>query len=293
MTIQAALEDFIMEQKFRGNTLKTQIYYQQSVMRFINYAGGYREVGSVGIPLLREYYVQLTQEGLSSNSTQTYLRALRTFLSYCFEQGYVENDLSSKFKLPKAKRMELDVLSDAEVQRLLNGFDLRRELHLRNYCICALMIDSGLRMNEVVTLRCSKLKLAEGYAIVDGKGNKQRAVPLGRNTQRALGEYLNRRPASSSAFVFLMPNRKPITINSVKQMFQALKGSRGIPRLHAHLLRHTFATRFLENGGDMYTLQQILGHTSLEMVKRYVHTNHQRMIPRFSKFSPLDNLNGE
>ena len=73
-------------------------------------------------------------------------------------------------------------------------------------------------------------------------------------------------------------------------MFRKLKGRSGIPRLHAHLLRHTFATRYLENGGDVYALQQILGHTSLEMVKKYIHTIPGKKVSCFTAYSPLDNL---
>lgn len=196
-----------------------------------------------------------------------------------------------KFKLPRAQRKEIDVLSDAEINRLLSCFNLRYLIHLRNYCICALMLDSGLRMNEVVTLRLPMVKLVEGYAIVDGKGNKQRVVLLGISTRRVLRRYMARRPAiADTEYLFLMSDLRPITNNTVKQLFQKLKKRAGIPRLHAHLLRHTFATRYLENGGDMYALQQILGHTSLEMVKRYVHCTHHKIVPKFSNYSPLDNM---
>ena len=291
MTLRAALEDFMMEQQFRGNTPKTLIYYRGSIERFLRYAGEDMQLEFVRIPLLRNYYASLSGEGLSSNSTQTYVRALRTFLSFCYQQDYIELDLSKKFKLPRAQRKEIDVLSDQEINRLLSCFNVKYLLHMRNYCICALMLDSGLRMNEVVTLRLSMTKLVEGYVIVDGKGNKQRVVPLGMSTRKMLRRYIARRPAiADTDFVFLQSNLEPITINTVKQLFQKLKKRAGIPRIHAHLLRHTFATRYLENGGDMYALQQILGHTSLEMVKKYVHSTHHKIVPKFSNYSPLDNL---
>ena len=291
MTIQEALDDFMMEQQFRGNSQKTQIYYQTSVARFIRFVGADTDISNIRIPTLRGYYAQLTADGISSNSSQTYIRALRTFLSFCYEQDYISVDLPRKFKLPKAKRKEIDVLSDMELNQLFSSFNPRYLVHLRNHCICALMVDSGLRMNEVVTLRMSMVKLTEGYAIVDGKGNKERIVPLGMATRRLLRKYLARRPAiAETEYVFLMSDLSPISINTMKQFFRKLKKRTGIDRIHAHLLRHTFATRYLENGGDMYALQQILGHTSLEMVKRYVHTTHHKIVPKFSNYSPLDNL---
>ena len=153
------------------------------------------------------------------------------------------------------------------------------------------MLNSGLRLHEVVTLTLDHLHLPEGYLIVDGKGNKQWLVPIGLHTRKVLFRYLSRRPGCAPADrVFLMSSLEPITDNTVRQMFRKLKQRAAIPRLRAHLLRHTFATRYLENGGDMYALQQILGHTSLEMVKKYVHSIPQKTVPGFPRFSPLDNL---
>ena len=111
------------------------------------------------------------------------------------------------------------------------------------------------------------------------------------NTRKFLFRYLSRRPGfASTDRVFLMSNLEPVTDATLRQMFRKLKKRSGIPRLRAHLLRHTFATRYLENGGDMYALQQILGHTSLEMVKKYVHSTTRKIVPKFPEFSPLDNL---
>lgn len=149
--------------------------------------------------------------------------------------------------------------------------------------------DSGLRLHEVVTLTIEHLHIPEGYCLVDGKGSKQRIVPLGLYTRKMLSRYLARRAGcAQSSYVFLMSDLQPVSDNTIHLMFRRLKQRADIPRLRTHLLRHTFATRYLENGGDMYALQQILGHTSLEMVKRYVHTTTHRLVPSYTEYSPMD-----
>ena len=199
--------------------------------------------------------------------------------------------IPARFKLPKAQRKTIDVLTDEEIRRLFACFDLRTMTGARNYAICALMLDSGLRLNEVVTLPIGAVHVSEGYAIVDGKGNKQRLVPLGLQSKRALIRYMGRVPqGEQKAPLFVKDNLTPLQQSTVKDLFRKLKARAGIPRLRPHLLRHSFATRYLENGGDIYTLQQILGHTSLEMVKRYVHLIPQKTIVCFPQYSPLDNL---
>ena len=104
-------------------------------------------------------------------------------------------NIPARFKLPKAQRKAIDVLTDAEVRRLFSCFNLRTMTGARDYAICALMIDSGLRLNEVVTLQAGAVHVSEGYAIVNGKGNKQRIVPLGLITKKALIRYMGRLPA--------------------------------------------------------------------------------------------------
>lgn len=291
MTLRFAIDDFLIEQRIRGNTSKTVQYYSLSLGLFARFVGFGISLQEITLNSLRSYYLHLSGRGISSTTIQTYIRALRSFLTWCYEQEYISVNLPEKFRLPKAQRKTIDVLTDSEILQLLSCFNLRYLIHLRNYCMCSLMLDSGLRLHEVVTLTIGHLYLPEGYIIVDGKGNKQRIVPLGLSTRKALSRYLSRRPGCASTDrVFLMSNLEPVTDSTLRQMFRKLKKRSGILRLRAHLLRHTFATRYLENGGDMYSLQQILGHTSLEMVKKYVHSTTRKTVPKFPKFSPLDNL---
>ena len=290
MTLKLAMEEFLIDQQVRGNTSRTLVYYRQSLGRFQAFVGPVALV-EITLPLCKRYYIHLTERGIASTTAQTYIRALRAFLAWCFNEGYLTEDITQRFKLPKAQRKTIDVLTDEELRRLFTCFDLRTMTGARNYAICALMIDSGLRLNEVVSLEAGAVHVAEGYAIVNGKGNKQRMVPLGLQSKRALFRYMGRvPPLGPKTGLFVKDEQIPIKQSTVEQLFRVLKVRAGIPRLRPHLLRHSFATRYLENGGDVYSLQQILGHTSLDMVKRYVHQIPRKTIVCFPQFSPLDNL---
>ena len=158
-----------------------------------------------------------------------------------------------------------------------------------------MLIDAGLRIGEIVRLKIDDLHLDEGIIKVLGKGKKERFVPIGSNSQRVLQRYLFRyRPRqndSQNEYVFPSTGGKPLTENSLKLMFARLASRSGVKRLHAHLCRHTFATKFLINGGDVFTLQQILGHSTLEMVRHYVNLASNQVALQHRRFSPLDRLN--
>ena len=155
------------------------------------------------------------------------------------------------------------------------------------------MLDSGLRKSEVVALKLDNVHIFEGYIIIDGKGNKQRIVPIGNHTKKYLIKYISQRPKCVDCEnVFITKDNRPITNSVIDRLFKTLKNRQDLltPRIHAHLLRHTFATSYLENGGNIYSLQLILGHTSLEMEKRYVHLTQAKTVINFKNYSPLDNM---
>ncbi len=297
MFLSDAIDDFLIEQKVRGNSSQTVEYYSFALSLFSRFFGADRDVSDLTLRICKEYYLHLKDDNsLNSVSVQSYIRGLRSFLRWLYDEGYIDVNICDKFKLPKATRKVIDVLSDEEIDKLLAALSGDEWLTVRNRLIVALMLDSGLRLNEVVTLQRSCVHLADRYLIVTGKGDKQRVVPFGEFTAKTLCEYLSATDSASYTDTLIIKVSETlcgfegITQATIKNMFRRLKARAGIPRLYPHLLRHTFATRYLENGGNIYTLQQILGHTSLEMVKKYLHLATSRIRADFPKFSPLDNI---
>jgi site-specific recombinase XerD len=147
------------------------------------------------------------------------------------------------------------------------AIDLRTDWGARDHAVLMLMLDSGLRLSEVIGLRAADLEVEAGYVKIMGKGAKERIVPFGASTQKSLWRYYShyRRQVANDAF-FLQLDGRPLSKNSLTLVFKRLGQRAGVRRLHTHLCRHTFATQYLINGGDVFSLQQTLGHTTLEMV---------------------------
>ena len=295
MKLNAAIEEFILEQRVRGNSSATVSYYRNILAYFKEFAGNV-EISDITLQLCRKYYLYLAEDDINSVSVQSYVRGLRAFLRWLYEDEKIEENICAKFKLPKATRKVIDILTEEEIKLVFDSIR-GEDLHVsRNRLILALMLDCGLRLHEVVTLTVSSVHLRDRYIIVQqGKGDKQRVVPFGNFTHRLIERYLKLSSdmLPREALIIKVSGfeiYEPITDTTIKQLFRKLKNRTGIQRLKPHLLRHTFATRYLENGGNIYSLQAILGHTSLEMVKRYLHLANSRIRKDFSKFSPLDNL---
>lgn len=297
MTLKKAYDDFILDQRVRGNSISTLDYYSFALGLFLTFVGQDRNVSELTLQLCKQYYIHLIEDKtVNSVSIQSYIRGLRSFLRWLYDNEYIDVNICDKFKLPKATRKVIDVLSDEEIDKLLAALEGQEWLTVRNRLIVALMLDSGLRLNEVVTLRRSCVHLKERFLIVTGKGDKQRVVPFGEFTANTISEYLAVTDSAAYTDTLIIKVSETlcgfegITQATIKNMFRRLKARSGIPRLYPHLLRHTFATRYLENGGNIYSLQQILGHTSLDMVKKYVHLSSSRIRADFPRFSPLDNI---
>lgn len=293
MLLNESIAEFITEQRCRGHSRHTIDYYTRILREFEGFASklGVGDVAQISLGVCKQFYLSLSEREISSISIQSYIRGFRAYVEWLYSSGSIEEDICKRFKLPKAKRKVIDVLTDEELRRIFRCFDLSTFLGVRDHCICMLMADSGLRLHEVVSLRSRCVHLEERYLIVSGKGNSERIVPFGDLTARALGAYIEEAKRSwslPSVSFFVTLDGCPICDSTLKDMFRRLKYRADIPRLHPHLLRHTFATNYLANGGDIYTLQRILGHSSLDMVKRYLHLSTQLLVNVY--VSPMDSL---
>ncbi len=233
-----------------------------------------------------------TEEKLSSEYLQTRLRALKAFFNWLHRQGYTEEYRLALVRNIRVQRKVVEILTNEEIAKILATCDVTEPRGARVHAIVTLMLDSGLRFNEVITLKAAEIDIDNGTLKVLGKGNKERMVPFGSASQKTLWRYcrLSRpEPIDTDSF-FLTEQGYQFTEEGFKSFFRRVADGAGIQRLHAHLLRHTFATKYLIAGGDIFSLQQILGHTSLEMVRRYVTLASQHIVVQHRKFSPMDRM---
>jgi len=154
------------------------------------------------------------------------------------------------------------------------------------------MIDTGLRVSEVAALRLGDLR-PDGTLKVQGKGSKERIVPVGSTARTAIVRYLGQRGPGRPDDALWLGRKGEISSRGLQHMIRRLKARVGVTgRLSPHSLRHTFARSYLVNGGDVFTLQRILGHTTLDMVKRYVALADVDLVTRHAVASPADRLVG-
>ena len=146
-------------------------------------------------------------------------------------------------------------------------------------------------------IKLEQLDLEKGFVKVMGKGSKERIVPIGDYVKMVLWAYINKvRPeptATGCDNLFLSTTGEPISANTIKLVFSRLAKNSGVKRLHAHLCRHTFAINYLLNGGDIFSLREILGHTTLEMVNHYLHFTRSQLTAQHHKYSPMDKFHKE
>ena len=162
------------------------------------------------------------------------------------------------------------------------------------YALFLLLLDTGIRASELCGLTLGNVHFGECYMKVRGKGNKERIVPFGLSTKKALMSYLRGyrqkvAPEGEQA-VFLSIDGVPLRYAGLAQAIRRLGETSQVDRLHPHLFRHTFAVRYLMNGGDIMTLRLILGHTTLEVTQMYMHLADSHIQVQHSKFSPVDRL---
>lgn len=189
----------------------------------------------------------------------------------------------------------VEVLKENEISKILSCLDSKTASGCRDTAIVIMMLGTGLRLAELTNLKMENTHIEECYVKLMGKGSKERIVPIGRVAQKVLLRYVfhfRTEPLySNEDNLFLTLEGRPLSSNAIRLILSRLGKKSGVKRFHAHLCRHTFATNYLINGGDVFSLQQILGHTSLEMVKRYVTLASAQVRVQHRKFSPMDRMN--
>lgn len=290
MNILQAYEMFMQEQRFRGNSSETLSYYKITLNMFMDYCGRDLDIDELDIILFKSYQMYLDSEkDIKRVSVQTYARAVRVLYRYLYFEDLIDIDVN-KLKLMKSKRETILPLTDAELSKLISCFNMDYWLDIRDRLICQLMFDCGLRRGEIVNLKVSDISIHKSTMIINGKGSKQRIVPFGLCTKQLICNYISYIPSGSKYF-FINNDGSHITSNTIKKLFVRLKKKSGINRLYPHLLRHTFATNYIYNGGNLEVLRVLLGHSSITITQIYLHLATQMHLVNDTFESHLDKMN--
>lgn len=219
--------------------------------------------------IFKEYIIHLRSKGLRSVTIRSYCRSIKVFLRFCYEADYCPDYLKN-VKLPRDDAVPKIPLYSDEVQRIDATFNRSTILGIRNYCIVHLMLDCGLRRQEVIKLKTDDLiRDRNVIRILDSKGAKSRMTLIPDFLIAAIDDYMARSAHTSGVIFRSVRGTGSLTDNSVKMLFQDLKAASGIDRLHAHLLRHTFATSYLLGGGNLEFLRVFMGHSDYTVTKTY------------------------
>ncbi len=237
-------------------------------------------------------YLESTGTSLSQRSKARRIAAIRSFFKFLEVQGKLRENPASRMHLPKLSPPLPKVLTKSEVEALLAQPDSRKPLGQRDKAMFELMYAAGLRVSELTGLRLQQVHLQAGYLLVQGKGGKERPVPIGEYASAAMKDYLDQaRPklVKNAGLDAVFSNNRGETLSrqGVWKIIKRYALLAGISKeLTPHTLRHSFATHLLENGADLRSLQAMLGHSSISTTQIYTHVTRERLKEVHRKFHP-------
>lgn len=241
-------------------------------------------------------FTKAQAQKLSGHTINGYMRALRAFWSWLSKEGLITENPFDRLKVPKAPKKVIPAFTNEHLKRLFSSIDTRSATGFRDYAAMLTLLDTGLRCSELITLELTDVDLQNRLLRVKGKGAKERLVPFGSKVQKALWKYTRvYRPEPA------MPNRNklfltragyPLSKDRLEAIVERYGKKAGITevRVSPHTFRHTMAINFLRNGGDVFSLQQILGHSTLQVLRGYINLALSDISRVHQHSSPADNL---
>ena len=270
----------------KNRSRKTRENYQHYLDEFIAFAR-IHSPAQISIDIVSDFRNGLEERGLKKVTQSYYVIALRNFLKFLRKRD-IETLAAEKIELPKIKQRQIDTIEYADLERLLaapKGNDLRS---LRDKAVLETFFSTGLRLAELCSLS-RYIDLARGEISVRGKGDKLRVVFISDTARAAIRAYLAKRgDAEEKLFISIDKSGKvigPITPRAAQRIVERRAREAGIAkRVHAHLLRHSFATDLLVNGADLRSVQELLGHSNISTTQIYTHLTNNQLRDVHKKF---------
>ena len=254
----------------------------------VGHLGDFLKVNKVPLEILtqdhiHEFLITLHEIGISPRSQARVLSGIKSFFNFLRLEGYTDENPAELIESPKLSRDLPDVLSVEEIDAMIAAIPLDKNESLRNHAIVETLYGSGLRVSELVDARISRLDLNENLLIVEGKGSKERLVPVSPVSAELITEWLQQRERmdvkpEGRDIIFLNRRGKPLTRVMIFHIIKELAAMAGIKKnVSPHTLRHSFATHLLEGGANLRAIQEMLGHESISTTELYLHLDRSRL----------------
>ena len=296
-----ALKDFEhylqIERGLSKNTLES---YRLDVNKLITYLeSNLITTGPIEInnETIKRFVYELAKT-VNSRTQSRVISGLRSFFDYLIFENYRKTNPLEQIETPRIGRKLPDTLALKEIDLMVLSIDLTNPLGERNRAIIETLYSCGLRVSELTDLKISDLFFKEGFIKVTGKGNKQRFVPIGLNTQKFIKLYIHHTrsllniASEHMDTLFLNQRGKKLSRAMIFTIVKKLAQKVGIKKsISPHTFRHTFATHLLENGADLRAIQMMLGHESITTTEIYMHIDKSHLKQVMNKFHPRRSKN--
>ena len=229
----------------------------------------------------------LYSQNNNPKSIQRHLSSAKGFFRFLKKNNLIESSPFELVSAPKSSSTLPEVLSPEDVEQLLN-FKPTNTIEIRDMAIVELMYSSGLRVSETANINISDFEEDKSFLRVLGKGSKTRLVPMGRFAINAINNWLIEREKilNKTEALFLNSKGTRLTVRSIQLRLKKMAVKQGLPPIHPHMLRHSFATHMLESSGDLRTIQELLGHSSLSTTQIYTKLDYQHLAKIYDQAHP-------
>lgn len=270
------------EQSYKRDLTKARRFMEES---------GICDVGAITEKDLNSYVLYLEKNKFAAATVSRNIASLKAFFHYLCEEGIVKEDISVSLKAPKIEKKVPEILSTDEVVCLLEQPTGSTTKEIRDKAMLELLYATGIRVTELITLNVHDVNLQVGY-ILCRDAHKERVIPFGNEAKNALTQYLNQVRSSmledeDSDVLFVNCSGKPMSRQGFWKLIKFYAKKAGITSdITPHTLRHSFAAHLVENGADLRSVQEMLGHSDISTTQIYANMNHNRIREVYAKAHP-------
>ncbi|MDA3891069.1 MAG: site-specific tyrosine recombinase XerD [Salinivirgaceae bacterium] len=282
-----------LEKSLSGNTVEA---YLKDIKKFTDYleSNGFSKYPKdITQEKIREFIDFINELGMSASSQARALSGIKSFFKFLLIQDEIDRDPSSLIETPKIGRKLPVVLTPYEVDQLVKAVDLGSETGYRNRAILEVLYGCGLRVTELVNLKLTDVHFDEGFARVQGKGNKERLIPVGQKAKDTIISYIQnyrgtlRIDRKDENVLFLNRRGKKMTRVMIFTIIKDLAIKIDLQKnISPHTFRHSFATHLMEGGADLRAIQDMLGHESITTTEVYTHLDKEYLKDTIIRFHP-------